>query len=378
MTTPRDPARVCLHVRDWPEADQALWTTALTGGLPEDDDAGRGSAWRPTTIETNRQGYGRWINYLKRSDLDLGADPADRVTPETVLGYRQELEAQDLKPQTRCNRIAELMAVMLAFAPERDWGWLKRRLNRMYALADAERRQKPITIFTGDILDKAFKALDMARRDGVGPRLTDAVEYRNWLMVAMLALSALRRRNFAELSITRHLHRNGDIWMIKIPAAEAKTDKAIVMPVPAVLHRHIDFYLEHVRPTLLRGRISDRLWITWRHTPMVSHSVNVAMIAFTRKVFGVPINPHRFRHIGATSIVMAAPDMMEATRAFLSHGDTQTTKEFYVIGESLTASRQHADLIGKLRRRLPAPSPEPPLVLPACGRDAKLAKGKAA
>jgi integrase len=310
MTTPRDPARVCLHVRDWPEADQALWTTALTGGLPEDDDAGRGSAWRPTTIETNRQGYGRWINYLKRSDLDLGADPADRVTPETVLGYRQELEAQDLKPQTRCNRIAELMAVMLAFAPERDWGWLKRRLNRMYALADAERRQKPITIFTGDILDKAFKALDMARRDGVGPRLTDAVEYRNWLMVAMLALSALRRRNFAELS--------------------------------------------------------------------VSHSVNVAMIAFTRKVFGVPINPHRFRHIGATSIVMAAPDMMEATRAFLSHGDTQTTKEFYVIGESLTASRQHADLIGKLRRRLPAPSPEPPLVLPACGRDAKLAKGKAA
>lgn len=42
------------------------------------------------------------------------------------------------------------------------------------------------------------------------------------------------------------------------------------------------------------------------HTPMTDHSLYIAMTNFTRRVFGKVINPHRFRHIDATSIVVAA------------------------------------------------------------------------
>ena len=137
-------------------------------------------------------------------------------------------------------------------------------------------------------------------------------------------------------------------------AGEAKTAKPIVMPIPPILHPFLDFYLERIRPTLLHGSESDRLWITWRqHSPMTAHSYYIAMTNFTRRVFGTPINPQRFRHIGATTTVIAAPEKMEAARAFLGHGDAATTKDNYIIGQSVAASRVQATLVARLRRTMP-------------------------
>jgi integrase len=179
------------------------------------------------------------------------------------------------------------------------------------------------------------------------------VVYRDWLMVAMSTFLALRRHNFTSLSIEQHMQWRGDEWLIDIPSEESKTHKRITMTIPRILHAHIRFYLEQVRPVLLGGRTSDRLWITVRHTPMTDHSLYIAMTNFTRKVFGKVINPHRFRHIGATSIVVAAPEKLEVARAFLSHGNSATTQDNYIVGNSLAASRCNAELIARLRRTLP-------------------------
>ena len=347
-----EPARACLHVEAWPPADKILWRDALAEGDLEDDTRTGAARWRPTTTQTNREGYGRWINYLQRSGVDLQTAAAERVTPDRVRGYIAELSNQGVALQTRCNRISQLFCVMLALAPAQDWDWLKRRGNRMAAIAGEDHRQRPLTMFTGDILAKALKALKLAEANGIKPRLAPAIDYRNWLMVATMALMPLRRHNFAGLSITRHLRCIGSIWRVEISAEDAKQNKAIVMPVPAVLHRHFQYYFERVRPALLAGRVSDHFWISWRHTPMTDHSVFVAMTNFTRDVFGEAINPHRFRHISATTLVIAAPEMVELARALLTHGETQTTKDHYILGQSLAVGRQHAQLIANLRRRL--------------------------
>ncbi len=345
-----DPNRSCLHVADWPEADQQLWNAILTPSDPEDDVEGAGATWRPTTRQTNREGYGRWLGYLMRSGFDMTVAPALRVTPENVTGYLTELEAQGLALQTRCNRISELRCVMKAFSPENDWDWLRRRMNRLAVLADEARVTEAPPLLSGDVLGKAFAALTGASRDGTD--IGQAVTYRNWLMVAMITLVPLRRHNFAGLSIDTHLRRQGSDWSFVIPAEETKTHKEIVMPIPTILHRHIQFYLDAVRPVLLAGKESDRLWITVRHTPMTDHSFWVGMTNFTRKVFGTVLHPHCYRHIGATSAVIAEPEMMEAARAFLGHEDSQTTKDHYLLGQSLAASRKHADLIRRLRGEL--------------------------
>jgi site-specific recombinase XerD len=338
-------------VEEWPDADQDLWRRALDGDI-DDEACTRATRWRPRTRLLNRQGYGRWVNHLLRSGVDLENAPAERVTPEQVRAYLGELRSQKLADDSICSRISQLHAAIAAMAPDHDWGWLKRRRNRLKVLVREGRRGRQVTLFTGDILGRALKALKLMEVEGIGHRVRSATAYRNWLMLAMLTLVPLRSHNFAELTLTRHLRRVRDDWVIEIPANEAKGKREIMMPVPPVLHRHLHYYLEHARPVLLAGRDSDRFWISQLHTGMIATSVSNAIATFTGKVFGEAINAHRFRHIAATTTVMAAPKMVEAARALLTHSSPQTTQDHYVLGQSLAVGREHAALIAKLRRRL--------------------------
>jgi len=350
MTQMRDPRRACLPVEEWPDADQDLWRRALDGDIDGEEYA-PAIRWRPQTRLLNRQGYGRWINHLFRSGADIEKSPAGRVTHEQVRAYLAELRSQELAPESICGRISQLHAAITAMAPSNDWGWLKRRRNRLIVVAREKGRRRQLTIFTGNILAPALKALKQIEIKDIGPSVRSATNYRNWLMVAMLALVPLRCHNFAGLTLSRHLRRVRGEWFVEIPAEEAKGRREIVMPIPPLLHRHLHYYLEHVRPILLAGRESDRLWISQFHTGMITASVSDAIKTFTRKVYGQVINPHRFRHIAATTAVMAAPKMVEAARALLTHSSPQTTHDHYILGQSLAVGREHAALIAKLRGR---------------------------
>ena len=169
-----DPARSCLPVRDWPAADQILWADALGDG--DDETRTCAAKWRPTTAQTNREGYGRWVNHLTRTGVDLQTAAAERVTPAQVRLYAGELRGQDLAPQSVCNRISQLFCVMSVLAPDQEWGWLQRRANRLALIAEDQHEPKPLTMLTGDILDKALKALKQVERDGLKPGLLPAIE----------------------------------------------------------------------------------------------------------------------------------------------------------------------------------------------------------
>lgn len=353
-------SRRCLPVAEWPAADQLLWRAAMAEGDIEDDERGPAAAWRPGTAQTNREGYGRWLNHLHQDQEAWNEAPGDRVTAARVRTYLAELREQGISVRTQCNRISQLLSVMVEFAPEGDWDWLKRRFNRLDSEARENRRVKPPALLTGDILDKAFRALGRLGNDSA-PSVPAAIEYRNWLMLAGITLMPLRRKNFATLSLERHFRQAGDNWLIEIPSAESKTGRPITMPVPAVLFPYLDHYLAQVRPVLLRGRADDHIWISTTGMPMSGHTFYIAMTNFTRAVFGVSMSPHRARHTGATSIVVAAPEKIEAARAFLGHGNDGTTEDHYIIAQSFVASRRHAALIAKLRRTLPgAPVEEVP------------------
>jgi len=349
----------CLHIRDWPEIDQKLWQEALTARDLEDEDQSPAAQWRPTTVQTNREGYGRWIDYLRRSGEGLNESPDQRVTRDRVKRYLVELEQQGVTIRSRCNRISELLSVLRAIAPQGDWAWLKHRFKVLDAQAQEARQRADPPLLAGDILEPAFKKLRaMEQAEDPERDLSWAFGYRNWLMLAMLTLVALRRRNFAELSLDRHLRIVGRQWLVEIPATEAKAGKPITKPIPPAIQCRLRFYLEQVRPMLLKSNSSDRLWITNRHGPMTPHSLFIAMTNFTREAFGAPIGPHKFRHIGVTSILLAAPGETEATRAFLDHGAFATTDDYYVIGESIAASRQWSAVVAKLRQTLPGGRPE--------------------
>jgi site-specific recombinase XerD len=243
---------------------------------------------------------------------------------------------------------------MLAIAPHRDWTWLKQVVNRLDARARESKTRRPPPM----LLDKSLTALTALETGGVEPDLRIAREYRDWLMVAMLSIMPLRLRNFANLSLERHLHLEGHDWRVDIAGMETKTGRPISMPIPAVVRGHIRHYLAQARPRLLARRTSDHFWISQRHRPLTPHAIYTELVAFTRRVFGFSIHPHLFRHIAATSTVVTSPEQLDTARALLTHATADTTEEYYILGRSVAASRKHAALVEQLRERLTASDAE--------------------
>lgn len=351
MSRTIDPTHVCLQVHQWPDADQALWRKVLSVDSFESEVLTH-AEWRPGTVRSNREGYGRWINHLVKTGVDLEIGPVERVTPGRAKNYLRELIAQEIAPQTRANRLSQLLSVMLAFRPTGDWNWLRRMFNRQASLAKIARKPRPLTFLSGDVLVRASRRLRAATSACVAPNVATAIEYRNWLMLAFLTVAPLRRDNFANLILGVHLKFESGEWIIDLPSNLTKQKKSIRMPLPSDIKPYLRHYIDVVRPVLLDGAETHRFWISQLGTAMNSHSIYIAVTNFTRKQFGEAINPHRFRHVAATSTVIAAPELMEEARAHLTHSDSRVTEEHYLIAKSLAASRQHSELLAQLRSRL--------------------------
>ena len=159
--------------------------------------------------------------------------------------------------------------------PERDWTWLKAVKARLYAAAPASAPTGPV-ITSVQLLDLGQQLMDESKpAPGTPISMDDAVRYRDGLMIALLAFIPIRRKNLAALEIGRHLVREGDGWFVIIPREETKTGTPIEFPVPELLKSYLAFYLDIVRPRMLRRPTCAALWVSsqgrcariWRDRP---------------------------------------------------------------------------------------------------------------
>ena len=87
------------------------------------------------------------------------------------------------------------------------------------------------------------------------PKLTDlarAYRVRNGLMVALLALCPIRRKNFASLKLGRSFVQIHGTWWIVLSATETKENRPDKRPIDELLTPVIDRYLSHHRLVLAR------------------------------------------------------------------------------------------------------------------------------
>lgn len=350
-----DPASRCLKVEDWPEEDRRAWNAALDSRHPLADSTSSAGSWRPDTIYKNRRGYGHWINHLMQIGADLTEPFADRVTPEQMNHYVAVLRERGRKPYTVRNRVGEVLATMLALAPERDWAWLKRlnvRLGREAELA-ADRSLPPI--LADEVLKTACQALTRFMEEPGTLSAREATQYRDWLMVAMLTLVPLRRRNFATLCLGKHLILRNGAWLIDVPAAETKTSRPYRAPLHPMIVPYLEHYLAEVRIVLLGGKDHDALWVARGGRPMTDHTINLRVSALMKAAFDADLSLHDFRSLTASTISVLAPAMMDTGRAQLGHTSRRTTQHHYVRADSLQAGRSHAQIVRSLRRKLTRP-----------------------
>ena len=366
MTTPtdhlvphRDPERRGLKIEEWPAADQARWRAALVPGGPLDDPGGA-AHWSPATGKKVAGSYGRYLGWLqRRGRLDPAASARTLLNEGWVEEYLTD-PAQPVASSTVLNRAADLRLFANAVLPELDWGWLGQLEAAMRQQARPLRDPRLGLRTVAELVELGERLMGEEAAAAATP-FQALLAYRDGLIVALLPLVPLRLTNFAALELGRTLIRRGDTWWIAVPGEETKTKRPYERPFPERLLPALGHYLDRVRPALARRRgrwvrpVGQALWVSGHGSPMGEAAVYQQIMLRTGEAFGMPINPHRFRHSAATSLALASPVAVRAGAVILGHATFATTERHYNLARAIDAGRRYHDVlegwVAKRRRR---------------------------
>ena len=348
------PERACSKLEDWPNLDRELWAAAIAATDPFADGGGTRTRHRPHSNRKVEKGYGRWLTFLKgRHLLHANVHPADRITLEEVKAYVAELQCLfNMKNSILC-RLQELGDMARAISPERDWSFINRITAWVRAKKEAARDKRSRMVGSDELCGLGMTLMVEAATLST-PRLK-AMAYRNGLIIALLSLRPIRRRNFVALTVGENLVRNGTGWAISIPGAATKNHVELEFDFPEQLWKPLETYLDFHRPILAKlvnrwsAPVGNRLWVSSQGSPMTEMAFYNMITKQTKRAFGRSINPHLFRDAAATTTAVHDPDHVRLAAPLLGHRGFATTERYYQQAQSLVASRTFTDMISKRR-----------------------------
>src|SRR5262249_20419080 len=183
-------------------------------------------------------------------------------------------------------------------------------------------------------------------------RLCDAVQYRDGLMIALLAFMPMRRKNVATLAADRHLVREADHWFVVIGGNETKTGSAIEFEITDLLRPSLGDYLSLIRPRLLGNLSCPVLWVSAKGCALSYSAIGPIVSRHSEARLGLHIAPHDVRDAAATLWAIAAPAQIGVARDLCTHADLRPLDKHYNRARGLEASRVYAKRIGEIRQRL--------------------------
>ena len=134
------------------------------------------------------------------------------------------------------------------------------------------------------------------------PRL-NAMDYRDGLMIAFLALCPLRVANLAAMQIGKHLSYAAERPRVAFEASEMKGRCALEFDFPAELEAALALP-PHVHRMLCGGaQLGAPLWPSLHKgkRQMTAHGIYTRITHITAAHLGHPVTPHMFRDAAATA-----------------------------------------------------------------------------
>jgi integrase/recombinase XerD len=175
-----------------------------------------------------------------------------------------------------------------------------------------------------------------------------ALDYRDGLIIALLALIPLRRRTLAALRVGKHLVKSGVVWSLDIPAEDNKTKRPLEYSISTDMSERIDLYLAQFRPQIPGAERHDGLWASNQGRSMNDGTVYDTVRRRTREALGFPVNLHRFRPAAGTLRSIHDPGNVCGVKDLLGHATFNTTERHYIMARSRLAGRALARAIGKV------------------------------
>ncbi len=346
----RRARQIQLHPEDWPEEDRKGWNAAFKAGDPF-DECGPGAHLADRTRQDLSYQYGRLLKFLAaQHPYRLARPPAKRLDPKIIAQY-VACRRQSCHETSVAIHLQKLRHALRLICPTSDWSWLLTIAKRIAAQATPRpARHHLVTsdrlyILGIDLMDEA----SASAADFDKPSKAQAFQYRDGLIIALLALIPLRRRTLAALRIGRHLVKVGENWALDIPAEDTKTRRALDYPVSPELSGRVDEYLSKFRCRIPGANTHDGLWASNKGRDMDRGAINDRVVRHTRLAFGFPVNLHRFRHAAATQWSVQDPINVRGVKDLLGHSSFKTTEKHYIMAQSRIAGRALVRAIGRYK-----------------------------
>lgn len=342
------PVPLIIKIEDWPEVDRLLWERAFVSrGLF--DTGGVFVGWSDGTRRLHAQNYGSWLSFLRRRQPEqLSFAPNERITKDTLRAFIND-GTRRLKPRSISNQVLTLAVIVKGFEPNGDWSWLFRVAKGLHEQSDPYQLKPPIPITAADLFEWSLSVLNRLTNTPLADPLSNAMRFRQALMVGLLIARPVRVRAFMAMTTTNHLEVSDNLITMTFAADDMKDQRPRRMPFPEALAPFMTAYLSVHRPILLQGRVCDALWLSQRGNPMSIDSFTSGLAKLTHRVFGLTLRPHAFRHIAATSIATYAPEHVGIIRDILGHSTLRMAERHYNRATAVEASRRLQDVL-RMRR----------------------------
>jgi integrase len=313
---------------EWPHEDQSAWVAArLPAGLM--DEGGLAAHWRPATVKSVEAAYGRWLTFLAvRGRLDRCDAPADRINRDDLRAYIEDLTSQ-VAPVTASGRIRDLLEALRVMVPRGDFSFLRAARRNLKRRARPQRNKSQRLVGIASVFQLGFEITQSAERDEFRSQLTRAAQYRDGLILMLLASRPLRRTNFVLMTLGRHLKKTIDSYRLDYVADEMKGNRDYTTVLDPALSPLLDRYLTHYRPILAHGADTDRVWISSFGRPLAGETLYGIVVRRTKRAFGKALWPHLIRDCAITSLGAEKPELVWMGMALLHHNDPKTTEKHY-------------------------------------------------
>ncbi len=243
----------------------------------------------------------KFLGYLH----DQGIDGWSQVRFSDVMTFLALAQEQGLAPRSRARLLATLRAFFkfmlrdnhISESPVANLTSprLRRHLPRVLSIAEVER-----------LLAQPNQARPLGRRDSA--------------MLELLYATGLRVSELITLSVARVNLEVGFLIVV------GKGSKERIVPMGEVASEAVRGYLFEARPLILRGRMSEILFVTNRGKAMSRQGFWKLLKNYGRQAnIQKALTPHTLRHSFATHLLERGADL-RAVQMMLGHADISTTQ----------------------------------------------------
>jgi integrase/recombinase XerD len=257
------------------------------------------------------------------------------LSERTIAAYTRDLKRWMAFVEARAVRSPEAVTAVHL----RDWVMSLKKDG--LAPTSIRRAQSALRTYFAFLLSEGAVAVDPTDRlesPKVGRRLPDfltrreverlldapdpdhALYWRDKAILELLYASGLRVSELVELPLSGLDRDEGFVTVF------GKGSKERLVPVGAPALRTIGRYLGEVRPALVRGPLSERIFLNARGRPLTRMAVWTLVKRSARRAGIVKeVSPHTLRHTFATHLLEGGADLA-AVQQLLGHADISTTQ----------------------------------------------------